>query len=233
MNPQEVKELVLDLLSEAMYNDAFVREEYEDVRCNSICRTPVVTVGIADGNQDEVKISITVYSPFQNRSSGCEALQEKVRLALDKDSIKYFQHLTEQGVGYTETMQAYYVKSTALFQTDTEEQWETIPVLFGDYSFLANADSLQLSCKRQMTAAFSPYIGDIMQDLGTRRRTLSGVTTGNADDYDSLYSLYLLGEIKTISVGSISFQGVLTSLITEKISGDCLDCKFTFMEVLL
>lgn len=233
MNPQEVKELVLDILSEKLSNDALVREEYADVCAGSVCHIPIVTVGIADGCRDEVKISITIYSPFQNRSSGCEVLQEKVREAFTENGMQYFRYLTEQGVGYTEQMQAYYLKSIALFQTDDEEQWNTTSVLFGEYSFPADAESLQLSCKRQMTETFSPYIGDIMQDLGTRRRTLSGVTTGDADDYTALYSLYLSGEIKTISVGPISFQGVLTSLVTEKIKGDCLDCKFTFTEVLL
>lgn len=225
----ELKSSLISLLSEN-FTDISVGEKYPVTDSPVPQGKPFIAVDIKQFQQsdrlNEQQINITAYVPFSFGSKGCAGYIEQITDLVEQSGLDGYQSIKSGEVKYDSKYKCFSMTVSAEFSLKVQS------ITFGNTQISCPAEKVKIVCSRQLAKKFSPFVGEIVQDLGIKARTITCTCEMNADKYLSLYSLFSEGSKNTLSLPQdIELEAILSTISISCITKDMVCCQLIFTEV--
>lgn len=186
------------------------------------------------------KIDVTVYVPFSKGSGLCISYMDKVVDLTKNAGLEDFSGISVGEVAYDSTYECFYMTMTVTTATEaeividdsTEEEEESQTVTFAGINITCLSKNIKIVCSRQLGKKFSPFVGEIIQDLGKKSRVITCTGDLSASQYQSFYTLFTAGEKKILKIPhNDEISAILSTMTSSCFSDDLITCQLIFTEV--
>lgn len=186
------------------------------------------------------KINAVVYVPFYMGSDQCVSYMDKIIELTRNAGLKDLSSITAGEVNYNNTYEYFNMTMTVTLSVepgtvtdvDPDEEEETQTISFGGIELICMAKNIKLVCSRQLGKKFSPFVGEIIQDLGIKSKVITCTCDLSVTQYQAMQALFSGGEKNALKIPhNEEIKALLTTMTGNYFSDDLITCQFIFTEV--